>query len=410
MTAARTPAPWLTVVGMGDDGVDGLSPAARCALDDAEVVFGAKRHLERLGPVAAKTIAWRSPFVPSVGAVGRYRGRKAVVLATGDPMWYGVGRTLLRTLDAAELNVIPSPSVFSLAAARMGWMIEEVEPMSLHGRSLPRLIPLIQPGARILTLCLNGRTPSMVAELLTARGFGPSQLTALSNLASAAEQCVSHTANRWRAKIVPDLTTLAIECRAGAKAQYRSTAPGLPDDAFQHDGNITKRDVRAITLAALAPMPGAHLWDVGAGCGAVAIEWCRAAKSATASAIEVRPDRLASIGRNAQALGVPDLLIVAGKAPAAFKGLTPPDAIFVGGGASAADGANLIARAWRALKPGGRIVANAVTLEAETRLRTCFERHGGELVRIDIAHADALGALHGWRPQRPVTQWRGTKR
>jgi len=400
---------WLTVVGIGDDGIDGLSPVARRALDDAEIVFGGERHLARLGPVSAKTIPWSSPFVRSVAAVRRYRGRTTVVLATGDPMWYGVGRTLLRTLDAAELHVLPAPSAFSLAAARMGWMIEDIRQISLHGRSLSRLIPLIQPGACILTLCLNGRTPLMVAGLLKERGFGPSQLTALSNLASSGEQRLSRTASGWRGKIVSDLTTLAIECKAGAKAQYFSTSPGLPDDAFQHDGNITKRDVRAVTLAALAPMPGAHLWDVGAGCGAVALEWCRAAQSASAATIEFQPARLASIAENAQALGVPDLEIVPGKAPAAFKGLRPPDAIFVGGGASGVDGANLIARAWRALKPGGRMVANAVTLEAEGRLNSCFNQHGGEMVRIEVAHADTLGARHGWRPQRPVTQWRGTK-
>ena len=409
MTEARALSPWLTVVGIGDDGLDGLSAPARRALDGAEVVFGAKRHLERLGPLAARTIPWRSPFIRSVAVVRRYRGRNAVVLATGDPMWYGVGRTLLRYLDAAELNVIPAPSAFSMAAARMGWMIEDVQLLSLHGRSLPRLIPHVRPGARILTLCLNGKTPSMVAGLLTSRGFGASQLTALSHLGSDVEACLSRTASRWRGKIVPDLTTLAIECRAGAKAQFHSTAPGLPDDAFQHDGNITKREVRAITLAALGPLPGAHLWDVGAGCGAVALEWCRAAHSATAAAIECRADRLRSIEANALELGVPDLTIVAGKAPAAFKGLTQPDAIFIGGGASGADGPNLLARAWRRLKPGGRMVANAVTLEAEAQLQSCLERHGGELLRIGIAQADPLGNRRGWRPQRPVTQWRGNK-
>jgi len=406
MTPRPVKSPWLSVVGVGDDGARGLSPIARRAIENADMIFGAKRQLAGLGPVRARTVPWGAPFVKSVARVRRYRGRSVVVLATGDPMWYGIARTLLRTIPAAEMRVIPSASAFSLAAARLGWLVEDVETVSAHSGPTERIIPLIQPGARILALCKNGRTPAAAARILVERGFGPSRLTALSHMDGPKEKVRAATAARWRGRAVPDLTTLAIECIPSKNAQVLSSAPGLPDNAFQHDGNMTKRDVRAVTLCALAPQPFGVLWDIGAGCGAVSVEWCRAAKGASAFAVEPSRKRLALIEANALALGAPGLNIVPGRAPAAYKGLAPPDAVFIGGGVAVT---GVLEGAWRRLNPLGRLVANAVTLEGEARLQAWREKHGGELVRIEIAYAEPLGGFHGWRPQRPVTQWRGGK-
>ena len=397
--------PWLSILGIGDDGLDGLSPVARSVLDSAEIVFGGKRHLAALGDEARQHEEWRSPFSDSIEILMRYKGRTVAVLATGDPMWYGAGSTLARTISASEMRIIPAPSAFSLAAARMGWPLDEVDCLTAHGRPIESVLPFILPGAKLLVYGHDGETPKKLAAILRERGFGDSDMIALSHLGGSEEAEHRATALTW-AETVPSLTTVAIACAAAPDATVLSTTPGLPDDAYLHDGQLTKREVRAATLAALAPLRNQLLWDVGAGCGSIGIEWCRAAKGARASAFESDPSRLDMIRANALALGVPELDIIEGRAPDALAGRPTPDAIFIGGGLSAD---RMVDRCWAALKPGGRLVANAVTIEGEQQLVAAHQSLGGELIRIAISRAGPVGDFTGWRPLMPVTQLRVRK-
>ncbi|MDA1323395.1 MAG: precorrin-6y C5,15-methyltransferase (decarboxylating) subunit CbiE [Proteobacteria bacterium] len=397
--------PWLSIIGIGDDGLDGLSPVTRSVLNSAEIVFGGRRHLAALGDDAREHIEWLTPFAESVEILTRYQGRAVAVLATGDPMWFGAGSTLVRTIPLSEMRIIPAPSAFSLAAARLGWPLDEVDCLTVHGRPMESVLPFIVPGAKLLIYGHDGETPKKLAALLRERGFGDSDMIALSHLGGAEEAVCRATALNW-AEAVPSLTTLAIACVAAADATILSTAPGLPDEAYLHDGQLTKREVRAATLAALAPLRNQLLWDVGAGCGSIGIEWCRAAKGARACAFESDPSRLDMIRANALALGVPDLDIVEGQAPDILTGRPGPDAIFIGGGLSA-DG--MVDRCWAALKPGGRLVANAVTIEGEQRLAAAHQSLGGELIRLAISRAGPVGDFTGWRPLMPVTQLRVSK-
>jgi precorrin-6B C5,15-methyltransferase / cobalt-precorrin-6B C5,C15-methyltransferase len=399
----NTPAPWLSIIGIGDGGLDSLTPVARSALDSAEIIFGGKRHLKFLGDDSRDLQSWSSPFSDSIERVRSFRGQSVAVLATGDPLWYGAGSTLSKAIPTEEIRVYPSSSAYSLAAARMGWAIENTLCLTVHGRKLETIIPSITPKAQIFILCHNGNTPTEVADLLNDRGFGDSEITALSHLDGNDEAIYMNTANEWRNRDLPNLTTLAVHCIAGPDAIILPTTPGLPDDAFEHDGKLTKREIRAATLAALSPLPSQHLWDVGAGCGSIAIEWCRTANRATASAIETHAGRLNSIRTNAIALGAPNLEIIDGHAPDALKTLTEPDAIFIGGGLSTS---GIVGTCWEALSRHGRLVANAVTIEGETRLIQAQESYGGELVRFSISRAEPVGSFQGWRPMMPVTQWR----
>jgi precorrin-6Y C5,15-methyltransferase (decarboxylating) len=322
-------------------------------------------------------------------------------------MTYGVGATLARYVPRKETVVVPAPSAFSLAAARLGWGLAETETLSLHGRPLELLHPYLQPDARLLVLCADGTTPDRVAGLLREGGYGHSRLTVLARMGGPRELVIESTAAEWELPKVADFNTLAIACLADPETALLPRTPGLPDTAFRHDGQLTKREVRAATLAALAPVPGQRLWDVGAGCGSVAIEWMRAARRAEAIAIERDQGRVALVAANAAALGTPGLEIVAGEAPAVLAELAPPDAVFIGGGA-ARDG--LLEACWRVLSPGGRLVANTVTLEGEQALATWRTRVGGALVRIAVSRAEPVGRLTGWRPLMAVTQFAVTKR
>jgi precorrin-6Y C5,15-methyltransferase (decarboxylating) len=321
-------------------------------------------------------------------------------------LWYGVGISLLRRIPRSEIAILPGRSAFTLAAARIGWPLAETDCLTLHGRPLALLHPYIQPDAKLLILSEGATTPAAVAGLLTARGYGPSRLTVLEHLDGPKERRLDGTAEAWTANDVADLNTLAVDCVAAAGAKLLPRTPGLPDDAFRHDGQMTKREVRAATLAALMPVSGQLLWDVGAGCGSVAIEWMRAAPRARALAIERKAERRAMIAENAEALGAPLLQIVAGEAPAVLDGLEAPDAVFVGGGASN-DG--LLEVCWSALKPGGRLVANVVTLEGEAALLRWQKAHGGDLTRIAVSRAEPVGPFQGWRPMMPVTQYAAVK-
>ncbi|MFG1213474.1 precorrin-6y C5,15-methyltransferase (decarboxylating) subunit CbiE [Xanthobacter flavus] len=396
---------WLSIVGIGEDGAEGLSPAASAAISAAAIVFGGARHLALAGDlVKGAARVWPSPF--SLDGVLAVRGQRVCVLASGDPFLYGVGASLARHVRATELNAFPAPSAFALAAARLGWAQQEVDLLSLHGRPLARLRPFLQDGARLLLLTSDGDGPAQVAAFATAHGCGASRLTVLEALGGPAERIRSVTAEGFDLGDVAALNVVALEVRAAPDAPILPLAAGLADDLFEHDGQITKREVRALTLSSLAPRRGELLWDIGAGAGSLAIEWLLAHPSLSAIAIEGHGERAARIGRNAHKLGVPHLKVVEGAAPGALAGLPTPDVIFIGGGASES---GVFDTALAALKPGGRMVANAVTLETEALLISAHARLGGTLTRISLARSVAVKGMTGWRPAMPVTQWRWEK-
>ncbi len=408
--------PWLTVIGVGDDGLTGLGPAARALVEGAELLVGGERHQAMVPETSATRLTWADGLPKAMDAIGAWRGRRVVVLATGDPMCFGGGTNLARRFDPAEMVVVPAPGAFSLAAARMVWSLPDVETATVHGRPLELLNLVIAPDMRLLVLSRDGDTPAQVAALLTERGFGPSTVTVLEHLGGPKERRVEGTAEAWNHPRCADLNTLAIECRAGPNARILPRVPGLPDRVFESDGQLTKREVRAVTIAALAPLPGEVMWDVGAGSGSIAIEWLRAAPaqrtagsgSARAIAVEHNAGRCATIARNALALGTPHLEIVEADAPGCFKTMHhAPDTVFLGGGVS---NPGLIEACWRALVPGGRLVANAVTLEGEARLIQFHGVHGGELTRIAISRAEPVGGLNAFKPLIEVTQYAGMKR
>lgn len=400
MPAAPAPAaPWLDVVGIGEDGVAGLAPAARAALEAAEVVVGGDRHHRLSDAVAAERIAWPHPFDALVDRLRALRGRRLVVLATGDPLWFSVGARLARALGEGAIAFHPQVSAFQLAACRLGWSLADVETLTAHGRPVEGLIPFVAPGRRILVLAGGAETPAALARLLVERGYGPSRIVALAAMGGPREGRWEATAEAWGPE-VPPFHTLAVECVAGEGAVVHG-ATGLPDDAFAHDGTMTKSEIRAVTLARLNPQRGAMLWDIGTGCGSVSVEWMRAARDARAVGVEPRADRRALAARNAAALGAPRLELVAGRAPEALAGLPSPDAVFLGGGISEGTAEACLA----ALRPFGRLVANAVTLESEAVLGALHARHGGDLVRLQVSRAEGLGARRGWRAHMPVTQW-----
>ncbi len=395
---------WLTIVGIGEDGLDGLTDHTKSLIADADVVFGGQRHLDLIaGMNLAEKRRWQSPIETSVEEVARLRGRKKVcVLASGDPFHYGIGATLARRIPAPEMRVISSPSSISLAAARMGWALQDVTTLSLHGRPNGLIRPHLHPGRKILALTSDENGPAEIATLLRGAGFGRSAVTVLDALGGPRERIRTTTAQRFDFDTVSPLNVLAVDVVADAGARIFAMAPGLPDDWFDHDGQITKRELRAMTLSALAPRQGEVLWDIGAGSGSVAIEWMLAHPSLSAIAIEADKERARRIGDNALAFGVPGLTIRIGHAPQVLDKLTQPDAIFIGGGGTD-DG--VVDTAIDALKPGGRLVANAVTLEMEALLTVLHQQMGGSLTRVQIVRAEALGSMSGWRPAMPVTQW-----
>jgi precorrin-6Y C5,15-methyltransferase (decarboxylating) len=393
--------PWLAIIGVGEGGLDGLSQQARALIDGAALLIGGERHLALVPAGGAERRPWPTPLSRAVEEILAWRGRPVVVLATGDPMWFGIGVSLARQLPPEELLVLPAPSAFSLAAARLGWPLAEVECLSLHGRPLDLLNGVVAPRARLLLLSSDGTTPAAVAARLVKLGYGPSRMIVLEHMGGRRERRHEATAASWADRPVANLNLVAIDCVAGVVAIVRSSVPGLPDGAFDHDGQLTKREVRAATLAALAPLPGELLWDIGAGSGAVAIEWLRTGRSLSAIAIESDSARLEMIRRNAAALGTPRLQIVDGEAPEALAGLPSPDAVFIGGGLAAP---GLVDTVWSALPRRGRLVANAVTVESEALLVTLFRRWGGTLTRIAVSHVEPIGAFHAWKPLMPVTQ------
>jgi precorrin-6Y C5,15-methyltransferase (decarboxylating) len=397
---------WLAIVGIGEDGVAGLSEAARAEVSAAEIVFGGRRHLALAASlIRGAARAWPSPFDRAVEEVLAQRGRRVCVLASGDPYCYGVGSVLARHVDPGEMLAMPAPSAFSLAASRLGWALPETTLLSLHGRSLDLVRPHLHPRARVLALMSDGQAPAALARLLAEAGFGASRMTVLEALGGR-ERVQVVIADKFNLGEINDLNVVAIEVAAGPDSRILARAAGLDDSFFDHDGQLTKREVRAITLSSLAPRRGELLWDIGAGAGSVAIEWMLADSSLCAIAIERAPARAARIRRNASALGVPALAVVEGEAPSALRDLPPPGAIFVGGGAS---DPGVLDAAVAALPAGGRLVVNAVTLATESILLARHATFGGELIRIAIARAQPMGSESGWRPALPITQWRWVK-
>ena len=401
-------AQWLTIIGIGEDGYDGLGRNARDALAAAGSIFGGKRHLDFLpAELGAKRVAWPTPFSDAYTMLLALRGNSVAVLASGDPMHYGMGATLTRYVNPDEMLVLPAPSSFSLAAAAMGWPVQDVQLLSVHGRPLETLVKSFAPGAKLLVLSNDGETPVDVARLLIEAGFTTAQLTVLEHLGGEAQQRIDGTAQNWDKLRSADLNILAVDC--GVPDQFAKAYPvlaGLPDEAYQHDGQLTKRDIRAVTLAHLAPLPGEVLWDVGAGCGSIGIEWMRSHPSCRAMAIEADEKRQDLIVYNSKALGVPDLQLVRGEAPMVLGGLDSPDAIFIGGGVT---DAGVMETCWRGLKPGGRFVANAVTIQSEMALIDWRTTYGGELLKLNVSHAQPLGGFDSWRAALPVTIYTARK-
>ncbi len=385
----------------------GLNAAARGLIGSAERVFGGGRHLALAKPLIQGTAhPWPSPFDSTFAELLSYRGRPVCMLVSGDPFQYGAGSTLARFVAPDETITIPAPSAYTLAAARLLWPLAQTTLLSFCGRSVDYLRPHLQPGARVLALTSDQNSPGEVAQLLSTLGFGSSTLTVLEALGGPRERIRGVNAGAFDLTDIAPLNTVAIEVRAAPGARILARAPGLPDALFDHDGQITKREIRALTLAALAPRRGEHLWDIGAGSGSVSIEWMLADTSLTASALERRPDRVARIHANAASFGVGNLEVIAGSAPEALAELREPDAVFVGGGATTP---GLIELVQGRLHGGGRLVVNTVSLESEAIVLGHQKRSGGSLTRIAISHASPIGGengrMSGWRPAMPILQW-----
>jgi precorrin-6B C5,15-methyltransferase / cobalt-precorrin-6B C5,C15-methyltransferase len=393
---------WLTIIGMGEDGYEGLSAKARLMIESAEVVVGSTRLLAFLPNTKAERHEWPQPFSAVVERMKPLAGRNTVILATGDPMNYGVVRKLMEFIPFEELTVIPHLSAFALAASRMGWSLPDCDTLTLHGRPAANLEAFIQPNAKLIVLTADATTIPEIARRLKTRGFENSKITVLENLGGSRETVSTYEIG----KIYSALNTVAIHCIASPHAKVLSRLAGLPDDAFIHDGQLTKREVRAATLAALAPAPDQLLWDVGAGCGSVSIEWMRSTRGCEAIAFEHNADRLQMIATNVDALGTPRLKIISGKAPEALINVPAPDAIFIGGGIG---NEGVFETAWGKLKPAGRLVANVVTIEGEMHLYDLQEKHGGELVKIDISYLTHVGPYRALKPRMSVLQWRVQK-
>ena len=405
---------WLYVIGIGEDGWDDLSADSRELLYKSEIVIGGERHLKMIpGDWEGERIIWASPIREAVTKILDWRpselgsGKKVAVMASGDPLCYGIAAKLLRHLPIEEIWIKPALSTFSLICSRVGWSLPDIETLTIHGRPLEMLHTFVQPGAKLLVLNQDEGSPKQAAELLAARGFGKSQITVLEHLGGSKERQFSGQADSWSHPDGAALNAMAIECIAGTRANVLARIPGLPDDAFLHDGQLTKREIRAATLSRLMPVVDQVLWDVGAGCGSVAIEWMRCNPRCKAVAIEKSESRLKMIQQNAFQLGVPMLDIVSGNAPEVLVDLPAPDAIFIGGGLS---GGNMLETCWNALNPGGRLVANAVTLEGEQKLvqwqKVNAEKNGtsGDLARLAVSHVETIGKFQSWKEVRSVTQ------
>ena len=397
---------WLSIIGIGEDGLEGLTPNARNLISKANILIGGQRHLAMVPINGQERWTWPSPIRTLIKEIEAVKGRRVCVLTSGDPMHFGIGTSLVRCIPISEITIIPGQSAFTMASSRLGWTRHDTDCLSLHGRPLELLHPYILPSARLIVLTEDGEAPSKIANLLFTRGYGKSHVVVFERMGGSKEKRIDSTAESWNIQCTDKLNTVAVECKTNIASAILSRSPGLPDEAFYNDGQLTKQEVRAITISALTPTPGATLWDIGAGSGSVAIEWMRQHPKNGAIAIESNVNHIQNITRNANALGTPLLKTVLGTAPKALKDLPEPDAIFVGGGITS-DG--LLDYCWRSLRPGGRLVANVVTIEGELSLTNWHKDRGGKLRRIAIERAGQIGKLTGWRPAMTVTQYIGHK-
>lgn len=386
--------PWLSIIGLSAHSAAELCAASRAALDEAEVIFGGPRHLEIVG-AAERGRAWPLPF--SVDPVLSYRGRKTVVLASGDPFWFGAGGSLSAHLDPGEWQSFAATSTFSRVAAHLGWRLEEVTCHGLHAAPFARLRPVLAPHGRLICLVRDGDAPAQLAKWLTGQGAGAATMWVMEAMGNEAERVRKVRADAFDLTDIAPLVAVAVELPQGVGM---SRASGLPDEVFANDGQITKRPVRALTLSALAPRAGEVLWDIGAGSGSVSVEWCLAGGHAIA--FEQKTARAGNIRRNAEDFGLTHRLTVCeGDANEALAQRAAPDAVFVGGGGTDA----LFAHLFEVLPTGTRLVANGVTLETESLLAKLHAARGGTLLRIELAQATPLGRMRGWTSARPVVQW-----
>ena len=402
------PVAWLAIVGINENGLDGLTPQARAAIEGADHLFGSKRHFaiaEKL--ISGKTHLWPSPPHLAIPEIQSLKPQKICVLASGDPFNHGMGAVLARHISAQEMQVFPAPSIFSLVAARTGWAIQNLVPVALNGRPLERLLPHLQPGAQIVALCADETTPAKIAALLNTHGFGEAELSVFERIGGSKERIRHCKASEFSFSDIDRLNCVALKIPATLREKSIPLTSGLADEWFEHDGQMTKREIRAITLSALALRRGECLWDIGLGAGSIAIEWLLRDPSNRAIGFEKNRERAERAARNAKQLGVPQLVVLEGTAPDVLEGIDAPDAIFIGGG-GANDG--VLEAAWNILKPGGRLVMNAVSLETESVLLAAHKRYGGEMIRIAVERADTISPqMTGWRPAMTVTQWSITK-
>lgn len=401
---------WLDVIGIGEDGFEALSLPSRKALENADVIIGGDRHHALTPHLDAERIHWPRPFSKMIATVTAHRPRKTALLVTGDPLWYSAGAKLLGTVPLKEMQFHPQLSAFQLACVRMGWSLPDIETLTVHGRPIEQLIAYLRSGARLAVLTGGSDAVIAAARLLIDRGYGKSEMTVLAAMGGPHEIRFSHSANDWVTDkdsiSVPAFHTLCIECIADANLKFVSRMPGLPDQVFVTDGNFTKREIRAVTVSMLAPYQGELLWDIGIGSGTVAIEWMRAARGSRAIGIDHNPARIEMARRNALQLGVPGLELIQGQVPEALDGLPAPNAVFLGGGLSHESAKIALER----LRPFGRIVANAVTVESDNILAELHSVYGGDLTRLAVSCAKPLGRdQRGWHNHMTVTQWRYTK-
>jgi precorrin-6Y C5,15-methyltransferase (decarboxylating) len=395
----------IEVVGLTARGWSDLPERLRARIQHAEVLIGSPRHLDLIPPVPGQQrIPWPSPLRDGLPMLlNDVSGRRVVALASGDPLLAGIGTTLVELVGAETVRIHPAVSSVALARARMGWADESTRVLRLRGGDLDELRRWLFPGHRMIILSRDAASPAEVARLLTDAGYGDSSVTVLGDLDTEIESRVEALARDWSDE-APALNVICVAC-VGSSGPAASLAPGLPDEVFDHDGQLTKRDLRASALARLMPRPGELLWDVGAGAGSIAIEWVRSGYECRAIAVEHNLDRVKRIRGNAEALGVPGLAVLHREAPGALASLPQPDAVFVGGGGTS----ETIEQAWSALRPGGRLVVHAVTQETETIAVKCWKRLGGELTRLSVEHLEPIGRYHGWRPARAVVQWSAIK-
>ncbi|WP_341760232.1 precorrin-6y C5,15-methyltransferase (decarboxylating) subunit CbiE [Candidatus Endowatersipora endosymbiont of Watersipora subatra] len=394
--------PWLNIIGIGEDGLAGLSYEAIRKMKEADIIVGGKRHhFLTKAFVKAQRICWSLPLEAMIREILLHRGKSLVILVTGDPLWYSIGVQIAQAITSEEIRFYPQLSAFQLAACRLGWSLSDCDTLTIHGRSDRQIVPYLAPRARLLILTENGQSPSRICDILTHYGFGGSKITVLAALGGEKEERFEGVAETWN-RNVPDLNTMAVECHVSDRSIWYPRIVGLPDDAFVHDGQLTKQLVRTATLTALAPHPNAILWDIGAGCGSVGIEWIRASSNAHVYAIEYKEKRLQMISENCVALGTEKICIVSGKAPSVLTDLPTPDSVFIGGGLTSE---GVFEKAWSSLRPGGRLVANTVTLDSEKKLIALYHDFGGELRRINIQKAEPIGSSSSWRSSMPMTQW-----